>query len=64
LVPDIKPTLLPSGQTSQELVWDVFFLHTLPQLEASSTNLINIILTGLRLEMKEIGEEVKMGFYS
>jgi hypothetical protein len=64
VVPDIKPTLLPSGQTSRELVWDVFFLHILPHLEARSTNLSNVILTRLRLEMKEIEGEVKMGFYS
>jgi uncharacterized protein YsxB (DUF464 family) len=74
VVPDIKPALLPSGQTSQELqdvfflhtlphleVRDVFLLHSLPQLEASSTKLSNVILTRVQLEMKEIAEEVENG---
>jgi hypothetical protein len=33
-------------------------------LEAGSTNLSNVILIGLGLEVKETVEEVKMGFYT
>jgi hypothetical protein len=36
----------------------------LPQLKAGSTHLGNVLFTGLWFEMKEITEEVEVGFYS
>jgi hypothetical protein len=64
VVPNVKPMFSPSRQTSLEFVWDIFSLHTLPQLKAGSTHLGNVLSNGLRFKREEITEEVKVGFYS
>jgi hypothetical protein len=64
VVPDIKPAFSPSRQTRWELIWDIFFLHTLPKLKPGSTHLSNVLFTGLWFEMEQIIEEVKVEFYS
>jgi hypothetical protein len=63
VVPDVKPAFSPSRQTSWEIVWDIFSLHTLPQLKDGSTHLGIVLFTRLGFEMENITEEVEVGFY-
>jgi hypothetical protein len=41
-----------------------FFLHPLPQLQPSTSNLVQDLIVGLGLEVEMIGEKIEVRLYS
>jgi len=61
MVSNIELVCFPVDYLTGELVWDILFLHSLAQLHACSTNFRNFVSIGLRFQMDEVTEKIKMG---
>ena len=60
-IPNIKPHLLPVDDLVTQLIGDILRFLPLAKLQPSASNYVSLRIIGMRLQMKEILEQIEVG---